>query len=61
MSPDTTRQPQQAPGLRARLNRSEILVAPGVYDGLTAALAQQALKASAASGAGKAAKRLVRS
>ena len=28
--------------LRARLNAPEILVAPGVYDGLTAALAQQA-------------------
>lgn len=42
MSPDTTRQPQQAMGLRARLSRSEILLAPGVYDGLTASLAQQA-------------------
>ncbi|WP_335948987.1 isocitrate lyase/PEP mutase family protein [Salipiger bermudensis] len=28
--------------LRARLNAPEILVAPGVYDGLTAAMAQQA-------------------
>ena len=28
--------------LRTRLNAPEILVAPGVYDGLTAAMAQQA-------------------
>ena len=28
--------------LRARLSRKEILVAPGVYDGLTALLAEQA-------------------
>ncbi len=28
--------------LKSRLKNSEILIAPGVYDGLTAALAQQA-------------------
>lgn len=42
MSPDTIR-PGRAPvSLRARLARPDILLAPGVYDGLTAALAADA-------------------
>lgn len=40
MSPDTAR-PAPA-SLRDRLSRTEILVAPGICDGLTAALAEQA-------------------
>ena len=43
MSADTARPPRPArTTLRDRLARAEILVAPGIYDGLTAALAAEA-------------------
>ena len=43
MSPDTTQTtPLPALSLRDRLSRQDILIAPGVYDGLTAAIAEQA-------------------
>lgn len=42
MSPDTTRPDPRRATLRDRLAEPEILLAPGVYDGLTAALAAEA-------------------